>query len=106
VLRALGWYSQPRINFNLGILKNLRYLDLVYGNMNPQAMNFADSATASNSRTPRNRASFEGGLRLSVRALLKERDALHEEVQQLRAAVQLYMEVLRRLEVESPERVA
>jgi hypothetical protein len=68
-------------------------------------MNFADSAT-SYSRTPRNRASFEGGLRLRVRGLLEERDALHEEVQQLRAAVQLYTEVLRRLQVESPQRVA
>ena len=69
-------------------------------------MNIADSATSPYSRTSRNRASFEGGLRLCVRDLLKERDALHEEVQQLRAAVQLYTEVLRRLQVESPERVA
>lgn len=69
-------------------------------------MNFADSDTTSYSRTPRNRASFEGGLRLSVRSLLKERDALQEEVQQLRAAVQLYTEVLRRLEIESAQRVA
>jgi hypothetical protein len=69
-------------------------------------MNFADSATTTYSRTPRNRASFEGGLRLHFRGLLKERDALLEEVQQLRAAVQLYTEVLRRLETESPQRVA
>jgi hypothetical protein len=69
-------------------------------------MNFADSANTSYSGTPRNRASFEGGLRLRVRGLLKERDALFEEVQQLRAAVQLYTEVLRRLEAESPQRVA
>ena len=69
-------------------------------------MNFADSDTTSYSRTPRNRASFEGGLRLRVGALLQERDALLEEVQQLRAAVQLYTEVVRRLEVNSAQRVA
>ena len=69
-------------------------------------MNFADSDTTSYSRTPRNRASFEGGLRLRVGALLQERDALLEEVQQLRAAVQLYTEVVRRLEVASSQRVA
>jgi hypothetical protein len=69
-------------------------------------MNFADSVTTSYSRPPQNRASFEGGLRLRVRGLLQERDALHEEVQQLRAAIQLYTEVLRRLEVSSAQRVA
>ena len=69
-------------------------------------MNFADSATTPDSRTPRNRASFEGGLRLRVGVLLQERDALQEEVQQLRAAVQLYTEVVRRLQLESPQRVA
>jgi hypothetical protein len=69
-------------------------------------MNFADSVATSNSRTPRNRAPFEGGLRLSVGALLQERDALLEEVQQLRAAVQLYTEVVRRLEINSAQRVA
>ena len=36
----------------------------------------------------------------------RERDALNEEVRQLRAAVQLYTEVVRRLQVESPPRVA
>jgi hypothetical protein len=69
-------------------------------------MNFADSATTSYSQTSRNRASFEGGLRLRIRGLIQERDALQEEVQQLRAAVQLYTEVVRRLQVESPKRVA
>ena len=69
-------------------------------------MNFADFGTTSHSGTPRNRASFEGGLRLRVGTLLQERDALLEEVQQLRAAVQLYTEVVRRLQLESSQRVA
>jgi hypothetical protein len=69
-------------------------------------MNIADSVTTSYSRTPENRASFEGGLRLRVGALLQERDALHEEVRQLRAAVRLYTEVVRRLQGENSQRVA
>ena len=43
--------------------------------------------------------------------LLQERDALHEEVRQLRAALQIYTEVVRRLqvsqlEVNRPQRAA
>ena len=77
-----------------------------FGDNGSRTMNFADSATTPYSRTPRNRASFEGGLRLRVGALLQERDELLEEVQQLRAAVQLYTEVVRRLQVENSQRVA
>ena len=54
---------------------------------------------ASASPLLKNRAAFEDGLRLSIGALLRERDALDEEVRQLRAAVQIYSEVVRRLQV-------
>ncbi len=52
------------------------------------------------------RATFEEGLRLRIGALLEERDALDEEVRQLRAAVQIYTEVVRRLQVAGPKRAA
>jgi len=57
-------------------------------------------------RTRKNRIAFEDILRLRIGALIEERDALDEEVRQLRAAVQIYTEVLRRLEVPGPQRVA
>jgi hypothetical protein len=41
---------------------------------------------------------FEEGLRIQLRALLAERDDLQEEVRQLRATVQIYEEIVRRLE--------
>lgn len=66
----------------------------------------ATLATASCSRTPRDFVSFEGGLHPQLGALLLERDALHEEVRQLRAALQLYREVVRRLQVNSRKSVA
>ena len=69
-------------------------------------MNSATPATRPHSRSPRNRAEFEDGLPLRIGALRRERDALNEEVRQLRAAVQLYTEVVRRLQVNSPPRVA
>ena len=66
-----------------------------------------NSATpASRPRSRRNRTAFEDGLPLHIGALLQERDALSEEVRQLRAAVQLYTEVVRRLQVDSQQRVA
>jgi hypothetical protein len=41
---------------------------------------------------------FGEGLRLHMRALSAERDALEEEVRQLRACIQIYAEIVRRLE--------
>jgi len=52
------------------------------------------------------RDTFKQGLRLRIGALLEERDALDEEVRQLRAAVQIYSEVVRRLEIAGSERAA
>jgi hypothetical protein len=46
---------------------------------------------------PRHR-SIEDGLRIQLKSLFRERDLLQEEVRQLRASVQLYAEVVRRLE--------
>jgi hypothetical protein len=42
--------------------------------------------------------SIEDGLRIQIRNLTQERDLLQEEVRQLRASVQLYAEVVRRLD--------
>jgi hypothetical protein len=42
--------------------------------------------------------SIEDGLRIQIRNLTEERDLLQEEVCQLRASVQLYAEVVRRLD--------
>ena len=56
--------------------------------------------------TPRRRASFEEGLRLHIGALLAEREALEEEVRQLRAAVHIYTEVARRLERDASRQAA
>ena len=58
------------------------------------------------SRSSKKGASFEEGLHLGIRTLLNERDMLEEEVRQLRAAVQIYSEVVRRLQVKGPQRVA
>jgi hypothetical protein len=52
------------------------------------------------------RASFEEGLQLRIGALVTEREVLEEEVRQLRAAVQVYAEVVRRLEAASRQRAA
>ena len=70
-------------------------------------MNKAPGIAATSTLRPRkNRIAFEDVLRLRIGALIEERDALDEEVRQLRAAVQIYTEVLRRLEVAGPQRVA
>ena len=61
-------------------------------------------ATTPTFRSPRNNVPTEGPLRLRFDAILQERDALHEEVRQLRAAVQIYTEVVRRLQVSVPQR--
>jgi hypothetical protein len=63
-----------------------------------------DSSTAS--RPYQNRASFEDGLSLRIGTLLQERDELEEEVRQLRAAVQIYSEIVRRLQVNGAQRAA
>jgi len=57
-------------------------------------------------RPRKNRIAFEDMLRLRIGALIEERDALDEEVRQLRAAVQIYTEVVRRLEVTGTRRIA
>jgi hypothetical protein len=61
---------------------------------------------ATTPRPRKNGIAFEDLLRLRIGELIEERDALDEEVRQLRAAVQIYTEVLRRLEVSGPQRVA
>jgi hypothetical protein len=43
---------------------------------------------------------FEEGLRLQIRLLLDERDDMVEEIRQLRASVQIYAEIARRLEAQ------
>ena len=49
------------------------------------------------SRSLGDQVPFESGMRLHIDALIQERDALEEEVRQLRAAVQIYTEIARRL---------
>jgi hypothetical protein len=56
--------------------------------------------------TTRRRTSFEDGLRLRIGALLTERETLQEEVLQLRAALHIYSELVRRLEVGDRRRAA
>jgi hypothetical protein len=63
-------------------------------------------ALASNSRSTATHASFEEGMRRQIGALLNERDVLEEEVRQLRAAVKIYTEVVRRLELGAQRRAA
>jgi hypothetical protein len=63
-----------------------------------KTMKQATASTASKPRSTAKRATFEEGLRLRIGALLTEREALLEEVRQLRAAVHIYTEVVRRLE--------
>ena len=41
---------------------------------------------------------LDDGLRVQLRNLLQEREVLREEIRQLRASVQIYAEVLRRLD--------
>jgi hypothetical protein len=69
-------------------------------------MNAATHALSSASRPSENRAGFEDGLGLRVRALVQERDALEEEIRQLRAAVQIYSEIVRRLQINHAQRAA
>jgi hypothetical protein len=58
---------------------------------------FAIDTTVRVRTAPKHR-SIEDGLRIQLKSLLKERDLLQEEVRQLRASVQLYAEVVRRLD--------
>ena len=69
-------------------------------------MNAATHASALASRPRQNRASFEDGLSLRIGALVQERDELEEEIRQLRAAVQIYSEIVRRLQVNNAQRAA
>jgi hypothetical protein len=57
----------------------------------------ARGGTARVRTAPRHR-SIEDGLHIQLRTLHQENDFLREEVRQLRASVQLYAEVVRRLE--------
>jgi len=57
-------------------------------------------------RTPKRQIFFEEALRLRIGALLTERETLEEEVRQLRAAVHIYTEVVRRLEVDASRQAA
>jgi hypothetical protein len=69
-------------------------------------MNAATHASSPASRPSENRASFEDGLNLRIGALVQERDELEEEIRQLRAAVQIYSEIVRRLQVDNAQRAA
>jgi hypothetical protein len=69
-------------------------------------MNAATHAASSASRLSENRTGFEDGLGVRVRALVQERDALEEEIRQLRAAVQIYSEIVRRLQINQAQRAA
>lgn len=69
-------------------------------------MNAATHASSTASRPSEHRASFEDGLSLRIGTLVQERDELEEEIRQLRAAVQIYSEVVRRLQVNSEQRAA
>jgi hypothetical protein len=42
--------------------------------------------------------SLEDGWRIQIRILLSERDDMQEEIRQLRAAVTIYAEIVRRLD--------
>ena len=57
-------------------------------------------------RARRAHVTFERVVRHHLGALMHEQEALHEEVKQLRAAVQIYAEVVRRLQVTGPRRAA
>ena len=69
-------------------------------------MNAATHASSPAPRPSENRASFEDGLNLRIGALVQERDELEEEIRQLRAAVQIYSEIVRRLQVDNAQRAA
>jgi len=69
-------------------------------------MKRAAASLAATSHSPKKRASFEEGMRLRIGALLDERDQLQEEVRQLRAAVLIYTEVVRRLQISRSDRAA
>jgi hypothetical protein len=79
----------------------------MYNSYQSSFMKNATGNAAITTPLPRkDRIALEDMLSLRIGALTQERDALHEEVRQLRAAVQLYTEVVRRLEVLGPRRVA
>ena len=69
-------------------------------------MNAATHAGSTASRPAKNRTSFEDGLSLRIGALVQERDELEEEIRQLRAAVQIYSEIVRHLQVNNAQRAA
>ena len=50
------------------------------------------------SNSNRKHVPFQDGLRIQLRSLLVEREDLREEIRQLRASVQIYAEIVRRLE--------
>jgi hypothetical protein len=97
-----------RANYSAWTLRNIydASILIVTKIVQSKSMNSTAVATTPNARSRRNRVTFESGLRLRIGALLEERDALQEEVRQLRAAVQIYTEVARRLQVNGPQRVA
>jgi hypothetical protein len=53
---------------------------------------------ATDPHTNRKHVPFQDGLRIQLRSLLVEREDLREEIRQLRASVQIYAEIVRRLE--------
>ena len=69
-------------------------------------MNVATNAASPAPRPSDNRAGFEDGLGIRIGALIQERDALEEEIRQLRAAVQIYSEIVRRLQINHAQRAA
>ncbi len=71
-----------------------------------KTMKHASGSLASAPCSSQKGASFEEGLQHRIGTLLSERDALEEEVRQLRAAVQIYSEVVRRLQLRHSQRAA
>jgi hypothetical protein len=69
-------------------------------------MNAATHAGSPAPWSSENRTCFEDGLSLRIGALIEERDALEEEIRQLRAAVQIYSEIVRRLQGNQSQRAA
>ena len=67
-----------------------------------------NAATHAGSPAPRPSESrtFEDGLSLRIGALVQERDELEEEIRQLRAAIQIYSEIVRRLQGNNAQRAA
>lgn len=79
-------------------LRNIYRMSIVIrvGMSESKNMNNADAVFPS--AASRRGNSWEKGMRQSIGSLLSERDVLQEEIRQLRAAVHIYTEIVRRLQ--------